>query len=94
MDVRIIQKQAAIPSEGFVVNVETLRQDFFEQDGIFSKSAVDYILADCRRYLEAPNAVMLFHAAFIQGLTNGSKTAPHPVMGGYGTSVLSCKSVD
>jgi hypothetical protein len=28
MDVRIIQKQAAIPSEGFVVNVETLRQDF------------------------------------------------------------------
>ena len=29
MEVRIIQKQAAIPSSGFVVNVETLRQDFF-----------------------------------------------------------------
>lgn len=85
MDVRIIQKQAAIPSEGFVVNVETLRQDFFEQDGIFSKSGIDYITKDCERYLEAPHAVMLFHAAFIQGLTNGSKTAPHPEMGGYGT---------
>ena len=86
MDVRIIQKQAAIPSEGFVVNVETLRQDFFEHDGIFSKSGIDYILADCQRYQDAPNAVMLFHAAFIQGLSNGSRTAPHPEMGGYGTS--------
>jgi hypothetical protein len=28
---------------------------------------------------------MLFHAAFIQGLTNASRTAPHPEMGGYGT---------
>ena len=86
MDVRIIQKQAAIPSDGFVVNVETLRQDYFEQDGVFSKSGIDYILADCQRYLDAPNAVMLFHAAFIQGLSNGSRTAPHPEMGGYGTS--------
>ncbi len=87
MEVRIIQKQAAIPSEGFVVNVETLRQDFYEQDGVFSKSAIDYILADCQRYLDAPHAVMLFHAAYIQGLTNASRTAPHPEMGGYGTGV-------
>jgi hypothetical protein len=86
MEVRIIQKQAAIPSEGFVVNVETLRQDYFEHDGVFSKSGIDYVLADCQRYLDAPNAVMLFHAAFIQGLGNGSRSAPHPEMGGYGTS--------
>jgi hypothetical protein len=85
MDVRIIQKQAAIPSTGFVVNVETLRQDYFENDGVFAESARDYVLADCRRYLDAPNAVMLFHAAFIQGITNRSGTAPHPEMGGYGT---------
>ena len=29
---------------------------------------------------------MLFHAGFIQGITNYSGSAPHPEMGGYGTS--------
>ena len=85
MDVRIIQKASPIPSEGFVVNVETLRQDVFENDGVFNKGAVEEILADCRRYLDAPNAVMFFHAAYIQGITNRSGTAPHPEAGGYGT---------
>jgi hypothetical protein len=85
MDVRIIQKQAEIPSSGFVVNVETLRQDYFENDGVFAESARAYVLADCKRYLDAPNAVMLFHAAYIQGITNRSGTAPHPEAGGYGT---------
>jgi hypothetical protein len=28
--------------------------------------------------------VLLFHAAFIQGITNESGTAPHAEMGGYG----------
>jgi hypothetical protein len=85
MEVRFIQKEMPIPSEGFVVNPETLRQDQFQNDGVFTQSNRDYILADCRRYLEAPHAVMLFHAAFIQGVTNYSGTAPHPEMGGYGT---------
>jgi hypothetical protein len=85
MEVRIIQKQAAIPSEGFVVNVETLRQDPFENDGVFNKGHMDYMLADFRRYLDAPHAVMLFHSAYIQGITNKSGTAPHAEMGGYGT---------
>ncbi|HEV3167418.1 MAG TPA: hypothetical protein VGZ22_25635 [Isosphaeraceae bacterium] len=85
MEVRIIQKQAAIPSSGFVVNVETLRQDVFENDGVFAESAVAYVINDCKRYLAAPNAVMLFHAGYIQGITNRSGTAPHPEAGGYGT---------
>ncbi len=85
MDVRIIQKQMPIPKDGFVVNVETLRQDVYQNDGIFNQTNLDYIFADCRRYQEAPNAVMLFHAAFIQGITNYSGSAPHAEMGGYGT---------
>ncbi len=85
MDVRIIQKQMPIPSSGFVVNVETLRQDQFSNDGVFTKSNLDYVFGDCQKYLDAPHAVMLFHAGFIQGITNASGSAPHPEMGGYGT---------
>ena len=72
MDVRIIQKDMPIPAKGFVVNVETLRQDIYQNDGVFNQSNLDYIFADCRRDKEAPNAAMLFHAAFIQGITNAS----------------------
>lgn len=86
MDVRIIQKQMPIPTTGFVVNVETLRQDVFQNDGVFNQTNLDYIFADCRRFQEAPNAAMLFHAAFIQGITNYSGSAPHAEMGGYGAS--------
>jgi hypothetical protein len=85
MDVRIIQKQMPIPREGFVVNVETLRQDVYQNDGVFNQTNLDYIFADCRRYQAAPNAALLFHAAFIQGITNFSGSAPHAEMGGYGT---------
>jgi hypothetical protein len=85
MEVRIIQKDMAIPKDGFVVNVETQRQDVFENDGVFNPGARSAVEENCRRYLEAPNAVMLFHAAFIQGVGNASRTAPHAEMGGYGT---------
>jgi hypothetical protein len=84
MDVRIIQKDMPIPKDGFVVNVETQRQDLYQHDGVFPPSGIESVLADCRRYQEAPNAVLLFHAAFIQGITNSSGTAPHAEMGGYG----------
>ncbi|MCK6446379.1 MAG: hypothetical protein L6Q99_08315 [Planctomycetes bacterium] len=86
MDVRIIQKSMAIPSDGFVVNVETQKQDAYENDGVFGQGQIDAILADCERYLASPNAVMLFHAAFIQGIGNFSGTGPHAEMGGYGTT--------
>lgn len=85
MDVRLIQKEMEIPSCGFVVNVETQKQDAYENDGIFYDGHRAFILADCERYQAAPNAAMMFHAAYIQGITNFSGTAPHPEMGGYGT---------
>jgi len=86
MDVRIIQKEMAIPSSGFVVNVESQKQDSYEDDGVFNEGHREFILADCERYKAAPNAALLFHAAFIQGITNRSGTAPHAEMGGQGTS--------
>ncbi len=85
MDVRIIEKGAAIPSEGFVVNVEITREDVFENDGVFSPGSIATILETCQRYLDAPHAVMMFHCAYTQGITNKSGTAPHPEAGGYGT---------
>lgn len=85
MEVRIIQKGMPIPKEGFVVNVEPIREDYFSNDGIFNQSSRDAVYANCRKYLDAPNAVFMFHAAFVQGITNLSGTAPHGEMGGYGT---------
>ncbi len=74
-----------IPKEGFVVNVEPIREDYFQNDGIFNQSSRDAVYADCRKYLDAPNAVFMFDSAFVQGITNYSGTAPHGEMGGYGT---------
>jgi len=85
MEVRLIQKTMPIPEKGFVVNVETQRIDAYQNDGIFSKADVEGVHANCRRFRDAPNAAMMFHAAFIQGITNFSGSAPHAEMGGYGT---------
>jgi hypothetical protein len=86
MDVRIIQKSMPIPSRGFVVNVELTRHDFYENDGIFSKGDVAEMKSDWERYRAAPNAAMLFHAAYLQGISNKSGSAPNPEPGGYGTA--------
>jgi hypothetical protein len=85
MDVRIIQKSMPIPSRGFVVNVELTRHDFYENDGIFSKGDIAEMRSDWERYRAAPNAAMLFHAAYMQGVSNKSGSAPNPEPGGYGT---------
>ena len=85
MDVRIIQKGMPIPNDGWVVNVEPIRQDDFNNDGIFNATHIESIFANCRDYLNAPNAVFMFHSAHLQGITNYSGTAPHAEMGGYGT---------
>jgi len=89
MGIRLIQKEMPIPAEGngFVVNVESQKQDSYENDGVFSEGMVQHVLADCARYHAAPHAGFLFHAAHIQGIGNGSRTAPHPEMGGYGATV-------
>ena len=85
MELKIIQKDAPIPSHGFVVNVETLRQDSYENDGWFNDGHREYVLADCERFAKAPNAVMMLHSAYTQGITSFSGTGPHPEMGGHGT---------
>jgi hypothetical protein len=85
MDVRIIQKGADIPDKGFVVNVETLREDTYDNDGIFDAEAKKRMQKVWESYKAKPNAFMLFHSAYTQGITNKSGTAPHPEMGGDGT---------
>ena len=85
MDVRIIQKGMPIPDKGFVVNIEPIREDYFNNDGIFNATNLEAIFTNCRNYLDAPHAVFMFHSGFVQGVTNYSGTAPHAEMGGYGT---------
>lgn len=85
MDVRIIQKGMAIPKDGFVVNAEPIREDYFNNDGIFNATNLETIFTNCRNYLDAPNAVFMFHSGHVQGVTGYSGTGPHGEMGGYGT---------
>jgi hypothetical protein len=85
MDVRIIQKGAEIPDKGFVVNVETTREDVYDNDGVFTPEARQRMTAVWQAYKARPNAFLLFHSAYTQGVTNKSGTAPHPEMGGPGT---------
>jgi len=85
MDIHLIQKDMPIPPSGFVVNVETQKQDCYENDGIFPPESLEYVLEDCRRYRAEPRAALLFHAGFIQGIGNRSGSAPHAEMGGRGT---------
>lgn len=84
-DLQIMQKGMAIPSKGFAVNAEPTREDYFNNDGMFNATNIEAIFTNCRNYLDAPNAVFMFHSGFIQGVTNYSGTAPHAEMGGYGT---------
>lgn len=86
MAVRIIQKDHAIPKTGFVVNVETQRHDAYDNDGKFEADEFPIFMALYKRYAAAPNACMLFHSGWCQGITNGSGTGPNPEMGGYGKS--------
>lgn len=86
MDVRIIQKSMAIPTTGWVVNVESQKMDAYENDGVFSDGDKDRIFDDCAKYAQAPNAALVFHSAYVQGITGFGNTAPHPEMGGNGTS--------
>ncbi len=86
MDVRLIQKKMPIPNGGFVVNVEPFRYDFYENDGIFSQGDIREMQSGWAEYLDNPSAAILFHAAWIQGISNKSATAPHPELGGMGES--------
>jgi hypothetical protein len=85
MDVRIIQKGAEIPDKGFVVNIETPREDAYDNDGVFTPEARKRMTDLWHKYRSRPNAHLLFHSAFTQGITDKSGTGPHPEMGGNGT---------
>jgi hypothetical protein len=85
MEVRIIQKGADIPDEGFVVNVEMQREDTYDNDGVFTPEARQRMLATFERYRAKPNAFLLFHCAYCQGITDKSGTGPNPEIGGAGT---------
>ncbi len=86
MDMTLIQKEEKIPPTGYVVNVEMQRHDGYENDGKFEPEEFDIMEGYFRSYRDAPNAALLFHSGFVQGITNKSGTAPHAEMGGYGRS--------
>jgi hypothetical protein len=86
MDVRIIQKGADIPDDGFVVNVEITREDTYDNDGIFVPEARQRLIETFERFKAKPNAFMLFHCGYLQGITNKSGTGPNPEIGGNGTA--------
>jgi hypothetical protein len=85
MDVRIIQKGHKLPDTGFIVNVETTREDVYDNDGIFDAAAKERMRATWEEYRKKPNAFLLFHCGYCMGITNKSGTAPNPEMGGNGT---------
>jgi len=84
MGIRLIQKEAKIPAEGFVVNVEMQRHDPYDNEGIYQAEEYDIMRGYFEQYQNAPNAALLFHSAYCQGITGKSGTGPHPEMGGYG----------
>ena len=75
----------ADPVGRFVVNVETLRQDNFENDGVFNKGNLDYIFADCERYLDGPQRRHALPQRALPGGHQQERHRAHPEAGGYGT---------
>ncbi|RUL84014.1 hypothetical protein [Tautonia sociabilis] len=84
MQVRLIQKEAEIPNEGFVVNVEMQRHDPYDDEGVYQAEEFAIMRGYFEAYRDAPNAALLFHSAYCQGITGKSGTGPHPEMGGSG----------
>ena len=76
MEVRIIQKGHALPNSGFIVNVETTREDTYDNDGVFDAAAKDRMRSTWEAFRKKPNAFLLFHCAYCMGITNKSGTAP------------------
>lgn len=85
-DIQIIQKSMAIPTSGYVVNVEMHKRDNYDTEGVFSESGFKQMYKWFDDYLKAPNAGFFFHSGFILGVTGRDGTAPHAEMGGYGKS--------
>ncbi len=84
-DILIVQKEHNIPKKGLVINIETQRQDQYDNEGLFTDEGRQKILQYCRTYQTAPNAFLFFHSAWVHGITGTTGTSPHYEPGGLGT---------
>lgn len=84
-DILIVQKEHRIPPNGLVINIETQRQDQYNNEGIFSAEGRRKVFQYCRDYQAAGNAFLIFHSAWVHGITGASGTSPHYDPGGTGT---------
>lgn len=85
MDLHLIQKEDPIPSDGYALNIESLRRDVFGTEGIFTPEQVESIFHELERYRRAPNAGYVLNTSYAQSIGGASGTGPHFEMGGYGT---------
>ncbi len=84
-DILIVQKEHNLPKKGLVINIETQRQDQYDNEGLFTEEGRQKILQYCRTYQAAPNAFLFFHSAWVHGITGTTGTSPHYEPGGLGT---------
>lgn len=85
MDLHLIQKEDPIPSDGYALNIESVRRDKFGDDGIFTPEQVEEIIRELERYRAAPNAGYVLNSSYAQSIGGPDGTGPHFEMGGYGT---------
>lgn len=85
MDLHLIQKEDPIPTDGYALNIESVRRDKFGNDGIFTPEQVTSILHELARYRVAPNAGYVLNSSYTQSIGGPNGTGPHFEMGGYGT---------
>ncbi len=84
-DILIVQKEHPLPQKGLVINIETQRQDQYNNEGVFTDEGRKKILQYCQTYHAAPNAFLFFHSAWVHGISGKTGTAPHYEPGGGGT---------
>ncbi|MBS0265020.1 MAG: hypothetical protein JSS02_24010 [Planctomycetes bacterium] len=85
MDLHLIQKEDPIPTDGYALNIESLRRDKFGTDGLFTAEQVAEIIRELERYRDTPNAGYVLNTAYAQSIGGPNGTGPHYEMGGYGT---------
>jgi len=84
-DITIVQKGHSIPKKGLVINIETQRQDQYNNEGIFTDEGRSNVIQFCRDYQAAGNASLFFHSSWVHGISGKTGTSPHYQPGGMGT---------
>lgn len=85
MDLHLIQKEDPIPTDGYALNIESLRRDVFGKEGIFTPEQKQSIFRELERYRATPNAGYVLNTSYTQSIGGASGTGPHFEMGGDGT---------